>query len=382
MTFVRLSTCFFFVGLTALAFLIGTPAQQPRPQVDASPDNEIIQLFPTKGPMHSAWKIRYHTENGFGLYIKEAWFKKGADEPWIQVLSDARLSEMFVPYHSGSPRFWDISYNFALQSISQDEAGPEGKLLANGKVAMEVRDRGIAWIYDRIKRGEVLELWGSLHAANYRYIMKYGFQDDGTICFWAGSTGRNYGSREYEGHMHNALWRIDVDLDGPEHNSVQLMQHIEPDGAPGKSRTEHIAFNDGKEGAAVFEAEKFTMLQVVNTQKKNKRDKPWTYEFVNYRQGNARHYGGDKEICTQYDFWATKMHRHETFYTKLPTYVKDAESIVDTDVVVWYSSPAHHEPRSEDGEMKGSNFNGATPISWSRVDMRPRDFWDRSPLFP
>lgn len=378
---VRLSTCFFLVGLTAFAFLIGTPAQQPD-KIDPKPVNEIIQQFPTKGPMQSAWKVLWDTETGYGLYIKGAWFKKGADEPWIQVLSDARLSEMFVPYHSGSPRFWDISYNFALHNIRQEEAGPDGKLLAGGKVVMEVRDRGIAWIYDRVKRGEVLELWGSLHAANYRYIMKYGFQDDGVINFWAGSTGRNYGSREYEGHMHNALWRIDVDLDGSDHNTVQVMRHIEPDGKPGKSRTEHAIFNDGKEGGLNFKPEEFTMLQVVNTEKKNKRDKPWSYDFVNYRQGNARHFGGDKEECTVHDFWVTKMHARESFYTKVPTYVKEQESIIDTDIVVWYSAPTHHEPRSEDGEMKGSSFHGATPVSWSRFDMRPRDFWDRSPLFP
>jgi len=381
MSFVRLSTCFMFAGLTATAFLIGTPAQQPRP-VDLMADNELIQQFPTKGPMQSAWKIQWGTETGYGLFIKSAWFKKGPEDGWTQVIADARLSEMFVPYHSGSPRFWDISYNFALQNIQPDEAGRDGKLLGNGKVVMEVHDRGLAWVYDRVKRGEVLELWASLHAANYRYIMKYGFQDDGTINFWAGSTGRNYGSREFESHMHNALWRIDVDLGGADHNSVMVMRHIEPDGKPGKSRSDHVAFNEGKEGGLNFKPEEFTMMYVMNTEKKNKRDKPWSYDFVNYRQGNARHFGGEKEECTIHDFWATKMHPRETFYTKLPTYVKDEESVMDTDVVVWYSAPIHHEPRSEDGEMKGSSFNGATPIAWSRFDMRPRDFWDRSPLFP
>ncbi len=31
-----------------------------------------------------------------------------AREQLETVLGDARLSEMFVPYHSGSPRFWDV----------------------------------------------------------------------------------------------------------------------------------------------------------------------------------------------------------------------------------------------------------------------------------
>ena len=44
------------------------------------------------------------------------------------------------------------------------------------------------------RRGQKLLLWGVLDAANYRYIIEYGFQDDGVITFRVGSTGRNYAS--------------------------------------------------------------------------------------------------------------------------------------------------------------------------------------------
>ena len=62
----------------------------------------------------TAWKIHWATQSGHGLYIQDAWFKKSPQEPWLQVLGDVRLSEMFVPYASGSPRFWDVSYNFGM----------------------------------------------------------------------------------------------------------------------------------------------------------------------------------------------------------------------------------------------------------------------------
>ncbi len=65
------------------------------------------------------------------------------------------------------------------------------------------------------RRGQKLVLFATLNAANYRYVVEYGFQDDGLITFRVGSTGRNYGSREWEGHMHNGLWRVDVNLGGP-----------------------------------------------------------------------------------------------------------------------------------------------------------------------
>ena len=48
---------------------------------------------------------------------------------------------------------------------------------------------------------------------------------------------------------HNGLWRIDVNLDGPENNSVYLVEHIEPDGMEkAKARSDVTPFNGGKEG--------------------------------------------------------------------------------------------------------------------------------------
>ena len=99
--------------------------------------------------------------------------------------------------------------------------------------------------------------------------------------------------------------------------------------------------------------------------------------------GNARHFGGDNERCTEHDFWVTKNRPGEIYYTRLPEYVQKGEKIVNTDVVVWHSAPGHHEPRSEDGEMhKADTFVGCTPVMWSGFDLHPRNIWDRSPMYP
>jgi primary-amine oxidase len=363
--------------------------------------NEIVQPFPSKGRPQTAWKVRWREERGAGLIIQDAFFKKDPNEDWVQVLGEARLAEAFVPYHRGSPRFWDVSYNFPLCNVNKDDAGPNGKLLASepGKpptVVMEVRDRGLAWKDSAgVRRGEQLVLWGSLSAANYRYIIEYTFRDDGLIQFRVGSTGHNYPGSEWEPHMHNALWRVDVNLGGPDDNTVELCEHIEPDpnGQKSQAMTLHTPFNDGKEGAADFDPGKFTMLRVVNTKKKNARGQPWRYDLVPHRMGNSRHYGGSNEECTHHDFWVTKNRKGEILYTRLPEYIKDPqnkqqpEDISNTDVVIWYSDPGHHEPRSEDGEMRRSRngsrrFQGATPVMWTTFELKPRDFWDRSPYFP
>jgi Cu2+-containing amine oxidase len=351
----------------------------------AAPANETIVEFPTNDVMRTAWKVQWSTMNGFGLVINGAWFKKGPKEPWFQVLADARLSEMFVPYHSGSPRFWDVSYNFSLVTLTKNDAGPFGRLIGSPPVVcQEIRDRGIAWVdgTQGSRRGQTMVLWSCLNAANYRYLIEYGFQDDAALTFRVGSTGRNYSSREFEGHMHNGLWRVGVNLDGSSRNSVYIMEHVEPaDADRAKAKTVHRAFNEGREGYEDWDASRFTMVSVRSETRKNARNEPVAYDFMTPRTGNARHFGNDEE-CTHHDFWATKNRAGEIYYQKLPKYVAKGESIRNADVVVWLSTAAHHEPRSEDGEMKKDNFTGVTPVMWSGFEMKPRNFWDRSPLYP
>jgi Cu2+-containing amine oxidase len=219
-------------------------------------------------------------------------------------------------------------------------------------------------------------------------VIEYSFRDDGTIGFRLGATGHNYPGSEAEPHMHNALWRIDINLDGPDHNTVMLCEHLEPDPNRQKSQAASLVtpFNNGKEGFADFEPEKFTMLRVINTQKKNAKDKSLAYDLIPYRMGNSRHHGNIEE-CTHHDFWVSKNRPGETNYRQVPQYVQKAENIVDTDVVIWYCAAGHHEPRSEDGEMRPDGqgrprFQGATPIMWTQFELRPRDIWDRSPYFP
>jgi Cu2+-containing amine oxidase len=98
--------------------------------------------------------------------------------------------------------------------------------------------------------------------------------------------------------------------------------------------------------------------------------------------GNARHHGGGKEDCMLHDFWVTRADPKEIHYPQVHEYVKKGRMVANTDVCLWINTPGHHEPRAEDGEMKGRRFEGATPIMWCGFDLRPRDFFDRSPYFP
>src|SRR6185503_18377803 len=68
----------------------------------------IDQSFPTTGPMETRWRICWQPVAGNGLVITSASFQKSPTSPLMRLFFDARVSEIFVPYHSGHPRFLDV----------------------------------------------------------------------------------------------------------------------------------------------------------------------------------------------------------------------------------------------------------------------------------
>ena len=147
-----------------------------------------------------------------GLYITGAWFKHDLGEDWIKILNDARVSELFVPYHQHSyVRYFDLTgFSFPLAEVKAEDAGQFGKIMPPfqgdpySTVVKEIRDRGIAWkdYAHGVRRGRELVIWGALEAGNYMYLMSYSFHDDGTIALRVGATGQNLPGQRYEAHVH------------------------------------------------------------------------------------------------------------------------------------------------------------------------------------
>ncbi|HJQ36480.1 MAG TPA: hypothetical protein VKB93_05030 [Thermoanaerobaculia bacterium] len=369
-----------FVLLAILLVTAGVNTQTnccPGHTAPTSPPYEVIQQFPSSGPMQTAWLVHWAEATHVGLYITGAWFKRTPAEPWVRILWDARLSDIFVPYHTGSPRYYDLShFSFPLVQAGPKDAGCCGTLLGNPPhVVREVRDRGPMWKDDTaVYRGEELVLWSTLDAANYNYIMQYIFRDDGTIGFRLGATARNLPGRELEAHMHNGLWRVDIDLAGFPNDSALLMKHTEA----GLTATDTMPpFNGGFEGSATWNAE-FTEIGVVDTVVKNGRGHNIQYDLMPMRSGSARH----DEPFMRYDMWVTRYDPSQLAYPSLPTYVTANRSVTNTDVVLWYASSMHHLPRDDDGEFVDGFFKGSALVMWSGFDLRPRNFFDRTPFFP
>jgi primary-amine oxidase len=393
--------------LALLALAAASPAAVAQrffrsPQPDP-PAQEVITEFlvsesggqdPRKG---TAWKVHFARGLHKGLYITGAWFKRDLSEDWIKIISDARIAELFVPYHKvGFPRFYDLTgFSFPLAEVRAEDAGPFGTLMPPfqgdpfATVVKEIRDRGPAWkdYAHGVRRGRELVIWAGLEAGNYMYLMSYGFHDDGTISFRLGATGQNLPGRRQEAHTHSAHWRIDIDLVDGAKNSAMLMRHVED---PAAQHAEDLKqpFNGGLEGGVDWDPKEFTMIRV-ESEKTNARGERIGYDLMPLRSGTPRHH----EEFTRHDLWVSRSHPErpmEFIFANLPNIVSDEEVIEQTDIVLWCNSAAHHEPRHEDGKPGSAPrlwygddaWEGSAIVMWSGFDLRPRNLFDRTPFYP
>jgi Cu2+-containing amine oxidase len=361
------------------------PPQQAIGQPKGTMANEIIQEFPGTNNERTAWKVQYNVgESATGLLITGAWFKTGPTEEWFEILGEVRLSEIFVPYNNGT-RIYDIGAQgqYSMLKHSQTDAGIKGELLNDGLVVKEIRDIGILWkYYDQVRRGQELVLWSTMSASNYNYLFEYSFRCDGSITCRLGSTGKNFGNHETMGHMHHGCWKIDFNLGNKDHNSASVVRWLESKSDKGKAKDEITPITT--ECGIEWKAEEFTRLRV-ESKAKNAQGKVVSYELVPQRPGTPRHFGQNEEFTAK-DFWVTRYKATETYYRFLPQYVKQQRSVQDTNVVVWYMSPAYHLPRDEDGVFINpqgrAQVRGVAMTTWCGIEMRPRNLFEKSPLYP
>ncbi|MFO0892723.1 MAG: hypothetical protein U0790_26720 [Isosphaeraceae bacterium] len=374
----------------------------PRSAVPDPPSQEVIAEFPVgdAGGLEPARRRPGRSTSRAGCTrgsTSPAWYKRHLGEVWIKILNDARVAELFVPYHQSSYiRYFDLTgFSFPLAQVREEDAGPNGTLMPPFKgdpyptVVKEVRDRGVVWkdYAHGVRRGKELVLWGALEAGNYMYLMSYGFHDDGTVSFRVGATGQNLPGHRGEAHSHNAHWRIDIDLIDGKKNSAMVMRHVEDPASMGAEDVEE-PFNRGYEGGLDWNPKEFTMIRVASS-RKNANGKTIAYDFMPVRMGSSRH----AEEFSKHDFWVTQSHPErplEYIFSNLPAIVKEEEPVESADIVLWGTSCAHHEPRDEDGKPNsGPKFwpgddawEGSALVMWSGFDLRPRNFFDRTPFYP
>ncbi len=400
---------------------LGTRPIQQAPPLQIKPDSddrEFVITFPTNDPQNweTAWKIVWDMESankanaqGFKFpkgdrsklfKIKQAYFKTSPKSPWIQVIEDAHPSEFYVPYYFKGTRFYDLKGVGSYVTLSPKEGGAISQTMgASRQVIAELRDTGVAYKHGNItRRSEELTLWANFGAANYTYMVEYGFRDDGGIVFRHSPTGYNYYAHFDASHMHGSFWRIGMKL-GPDGNNTKNTVHLvslprspKEQGDGGRILIEDIT----KESFHDWSPEAFTRVRVTNPDYsvipagKGRDALPISYDLVTYPQGIARHRRFKDENFSLHDFWITRHDCPEKMYVNLGNYFftqngqpsPRLQDLKQENVVLWHSSAGLHVPRAEDGILNGnSTANGQATVYWTVFELRPRNMFLRTPIY-
>jgi len=346
-------------------------------------------------------------------------FKDDKGEPrWFSVLKNLEIGEILVPYDHMRPVFLDVSeHAFQILPAKKEYLGPTcvaaGEILdshderMHQRVHKEVHDDGLRWVNaeQKARRGEKMLLWALFDGGNYRYILEYGFNDDGVITCRLGATAHNLFDKQADGrdvHLHVGCWRWDPDLceeapdsskpdiGGASKNRILLVRRVPRTPAPnGMFKIDIAPFSaDDKgracEGFADWKPEEFTMLRVESKVRKNGSKNPrfTAYDVVPVRVGAVRNYPG-KYAFANHDFWVTNRRGPNAKYSEVPLHATFSNSLDGMPCTIWHNSPALHVPRGEDYGIDGvTRSSGAAITSWAGFIFRPVNLFDRTPLYP
>lgn len=374
------------------------PGSPPCPYNDTSRTASLLKVF-----ADISWHVCVSDMGLKGLWVGPVEIRRTANAPWITVLKQAGLAEIFVPYHRTPDfRFWDLEFTSRLHGLTKFDAGSNGTQFrltheSVPTVIGEVRDRGVAWLCKQdtmaVRRGEEFVVWGVTDAGNYDNIIQYTFRDDGSMTFRMGNTGYNSqyagGIHSTEPHMHDALWYVDMDVNGPLNDTAYWVTHSEP--VPNVSPFLFATDRDavfGTEGARQWDARSFTALRVQDSAT-NAFGHALGYEFTPAEAGISRHFGQD-DNWTRNDVYVTIYHPNEMGWSQqhdlpdhylLPTV--NGEPAIGKDLVIWMKISAHHGPTDEDHARTDHNpsvMSGVTLVHWSGFDVEPDNLFNANPM--
>jgi hypothetical protein len=343
------------------------------------PERVAFQEF-GGGEATTAWRVSFEAGSGYGLLVTSAHFRPDPDAEWVKVLDHAGLADVLV---AGAGRNLDLSAGgFSLVALTRQQVGPCARILGGGYVAREVRDAGPLWLTPTHgARDGRMVLWAGLRAAGHAYMISYGFGADGSVEFRLADVGHGQPSGEGGVVLQDAVWRVDVDLGGPEGDSALITRLARPEGAAAPV-VETSPVGDGSEAGVDWSGEDFTVLRVRDAELANAAGMPTSLDVMVLQRGLSR----APEGPAMHDFWVTAAKSDEIWAAALPSYV-DGESIEATDIVVWVKTAMASEQSAEQGRCAGPDqvceagtWVGATPVVWTGFDLRLRNIFDGTPF--
>lgn len=306
----------------------------------------------------------------------------------VEVLGQANLAQIHVPYDNNITRFHDVSdYGLGvnLDDLAAEDC-PGGRRLTLGTknvLCLQVAPSGYSYKdYNDVAQGETLTLFSVSAIGAYNYIVQWGFEDDGTIRPAVGATGvlQMYGGNRANSwnvgggnwavaHMHDFYWRLDVDLAGAGDDRVQELASGLDSGRETFTSTRTPLLT---EAARRVQPRSFRSWRVLDTVVTNEDGHRISYELVPNTDHIFR--GPGYEPFTHNEFYATTVDPCERFAshnpatggcaTDLSRFV-DGETLVGADLALWYGTSFHHLPRDEDEDHMD--------VHWSGFSLVPRD---------
>jgi primary-amine oxidase len=354
------------------------------------------------------WSLCWELRQREGLIIRTADYR---DRGGVsrRVLFRGSVAEVHVPYHTGTPRFLDVTRSTTgLGANALDLAPAECRgVRVHPKVCREVHDRGYAWkFFNFFQRGQEVTYWISSQLGQYNYITKWTFSDDGAIHPEMGFTGRlqiirsgagyaPFGSRVNPqsaspprfgiNHMHNVYWRLDLDIAGAANDAVDRITQavftgISPDGVNcADARRCHINRYTRLSSEVVERLTPFKTWHQIDRNVLNLDGRPIGYEII--PTGNQRWTGPNSEPWAAGELFVTRFRGCELFAVNnndpainpgcggAAPHVRamvNGEAINGADVVLWYNAHFQHVVRDED-ELN-------MPIEYIGLEIHPRNW--------
>lgn len=306
-----------------------------------------------------------------------------------------------------------------LDSVSNDELG-QPRPRRNTGCLFEREGGAIAWrhlnwangVIDA-RRGRDLVLRTIANIGNYDYVFDWVFQQNGSIKVVVGSTGvvnnkavesrdaaspkaaadAAYGRFVAEhtvapNHDHFFSYRLDLDVDGTSNSFVvdRLVQKRLPETSLRKSLwvvEEDAVKTESQATRSMHEA---GLWRFVNPARKGPLGYPVSYQILGGHSAESLlsddDYPQRRAGFTRHALWVTPYKADEIYAAGdyptqsrgddgLPTWTKANRSLVDIDIVAWYTVGMHHVVRAEDWPVM--------PVMWHDFEIRPFDFFARNP---
>ena len=389
------------------------------------------------------WKLRYGIDNREGLVIYDVkYIDKGKER---SIMYRGSMPEMVVPY--GSPDLFQASYNFfdageyrlgqgVAQSMSQGADAPENAEYMpavlhreNGTpfqidraVAIFEEYGGTLWRHSTVsRRATNLAIKYYTMIENYDYAFTWRFKEDGTIDVDVELTGivevkgvhrvnemdkpdkddlsyngHSFGTLVHKhveaiNHQHFFVFRMDLDIDGAQNNSVMEMNSkLVP---PGKDNPYGNAFYvDGTMFNTELQAQRdVDYLSARNWHIYNNKEMNDFGQHVGYMLmpgAQAKTFVPEGSLLRKkagflnHQFWVTQYNEGEEYpagkypasnkvYDGLPEWTAKNRAINNNDLVVWYVAGITHIVRPEEWPIMSVHHMGFSLMPFGFFSSNP-----------